>query len=64
MHGTEDNNCFPEQARQLHQIWDNSLLWMIEGAHHSLFEQAIAATLAEATDTFANNYPKFPDYDH
>lgn len=53
VHGTLDSICAPEQAKELHQNWKNSQLWMIEGAGHSAEDPLIAKALVEATSTFA-----------
>lgn len=53
VHGSQDINCLPEQARLLHQNWLNSRLWLIDTGGHSADDPAIAPALAEATDAIA-----------
>jgi len=50
VHGTHDTVCPPEQARALHQNWEKSELWMIEGCGHSSREPGIADALTKAID--------------
>ena len=52
VHGSLDIICVPEQAKQLHQNWEKSQLWMVEGCGHSPQELGIASALTKATDTF------------
>lgn len=52
VHGSLDVVCSPEQAYLLHQNWQKSILWIIEGAGHSCKEPAIMDALVRATNTF------------
>ncbi len=54
VHGSSDINCLPEQARLLHQNWENSRLWMIENAGHSALDPLISQALIEATKSLAD----------
>ncbi len=53
VHGRWDAVCLPETAYLLHKHWKNSLLWFVLGGGHSSNDPAIAASLATAMDTFA-----------
>ncbi len=48
--GTHDIVCPPEQAEILHQNWEKSELWMIEGCGHSSREPGIAEALTKAVN--------------
>lgn len=54
VHGRWDAVCLPEAAFLLHKQWDNSQLWFVTQGGHSSNDPAIAASLATATDEFAN----------
>lgn len=50
VHGALDTVCAPEQARQLHENWKTSQLWIVEDSGHSSREPGIAKALIKATD--------------
>lgn len=53
VHGRWDAIDLPEMAYSLHKNWDNSKLWIVTEGGHSANDPAIAAALAKATDTLA-----------
>ncbi|MCU4676849.1 prolyl aminopeptidase [Catenovulum sp. 2E275] len=52
IHGRYDSVCDLSQAWQLHQIWQNSQLFIIPEAGHSLGEIAIAKACCQASNDF------------
>ena len=46
LHGAEDRNCLPEDARDLSRAWTAATLDVVPGAGHSVHEPAMAGTLA------------------
>jgi len=52
VHGSLDTVCPLEQSALLHESWQNSELWIIEGAGHSCREPTITNALVEATTAY------------
>jgi proline iminopeptidase len=51
--GADDLNCPSEQAKLLHQHWEQSQLYLIEGSGHSADDSAMTDALVNALEFFA-----------
>ncbi len=56
VHGRYDIISPAKNAYELHQLWSNSTLLMVNAAGHSASEPAIAQTLTQATELMKQNF--------
>lgn len=55
VHGRYDIISLAKNAYELHQLWPNSKLFMVDAAGHSASESAIAEALTQATELMKQN---------
>ncbi len=56
VHGRYDIISLAKNAYELHQLWPNSSLFMVDAAGHSASEPEIAVTLTQATELMKQNF--------